>query len=147
MTIADEKVVTIEYTLETAEHDVIETSRTSGPITFRMGDHRLLPGLAAILHDMEVGQTRRGTIPPGQLVPVDRAPQRHVSRQEFPQNVEPGPGDRFEAHDAAGKPVTFEVVEVDDDAVVVRVLHPLHDQEVLYEVTVVAAKDAPSAPA
>lgn len=140
MTIPDEQVVTIDYTLKNARDQVLESSQESGPLTFRLDDRRLLPGLAEVLHDMDVGETKRGTIPPGRLVPVERTPKRRIPRGEFPEEAAPKPGDRFVARDPDGRPMALQVFDVEGSDVLVHVLHPLHDEPVRYEVTVVSAE-------
>jgi FKBP-type peptidyl-prolyl cis-trans isomerase 2 len=91
---------------------------------------------------MVVGESRSGSIPAGALVPIATTAARRVGRKEFPSDATPKLGDRFGAKDLEGKPVTFEVTEVTADAVVVHLLHPLHDVEVQYEVKVLAARRA-----
>ncbi|MFN3201508.1 MAG: peptidylprolyl isomerase [Bradymonadia bacterium] len=142
MQIADGMVVTIEYTLKDDKGEVVESSQDRGAISFRMGDSRMLPGLAKAIHGMEVGQTREGKIPPGQLVPAEMTDTREVLLAEFPEGIDPKMGDRFQAKDLEGRPVMFEVFERSDEAVKVRLLHILHDVEVSYTVKVLAARKA-----
>lgn len=140
MEIHEGLVVTIEYTLRDARGEVLETSADRGPVTFKLGSDRMLPGLARALDGMKVGETRRGVIPPGQLVPREMTATRQVGLTEFPKGVEPDVGDRFKARGPDGQPVLFEVVERSGDTVTVQLLHALHETEVHYEVTVLAAR-------
>lgn len=135
-------VVTIEYTLRNAAGKTLESSAERGPVTFVMGSQRMLPGLSAAIEGMVVGESRSGTIPPGALVPIATTAARRVGRNEFPSGAKPKVGDRFGAKDLDGNPVTFQVTEVTDEAVVVHLLHPLHDEKVNYEVKVLAARRA-----
>ncbi len=140
MVIADGQVVTIEYTLKDAEGTVLESSAERGPVTFRLGQDRMLPGLANAIQGMTVGETREGIIPPGELVPREFTSKRDVPRTEFPSGVAPSIGDRFQAKGMDGGPVIFEVVELSDEIITVQLLHGLHEKEVHYEVTVLAAR-------
>lgn len=140
MQIAPGLVVTIEYTLANAAGEVLEASKDRGPVTFTLGSDRMLPGLAAALEGMTVGETRKGVIPPGQLVPRELTSSRKVRLDEFPKGLDPKLGDRFQAKDEHGQPVLFEVTARDDESVTVQLLHILHDTEVHYEVTVLAAR-------
>ncbi|MCA9543795.1 MAG: FKBP-type peptidyl-prolyl cis-trans isomerase [Myxococcales bacterium] len=140
MKIGNGQVVTIEYTLKDSDGSVLETSKDKGAITFVLGSERMLPGLAKAMEGMAVGETRTGTIPPGQLVPISATGTRRVGFNEFPQGTRPGLGDRFQARGVDGQALQFEVTEVQDDAVVVHLLHPLHDHEIFYEVSVLAAR-------
>jgi len=140
MRIQEGQIVTIEYTLRGADGGVLESSRDRGSITFKLGSQRMLPGLAAAMEGMQVGETRKGVIPAGKLVPRDAAPTSKVLFSEFPDGVRPAVGDRFQAKGPEGNPVIFEVNEGHDDGVTVLLLHPLHDTEVSYEVEVLAAR-------
>ena len=140
MKIGNGQVVTIEFTLKDGDGSVLESSKDSGAITFVMGADRMLPRLSKAMEGMAVGETRTGTIPPGQLVPIETTGTRRVPFNEFPAGTRPGLGDRFQAKGANGGALQFEVTEVQDDAVIVHLLHPLHDHEIFYEVTVLAAR-------
>ncbi len=134
------RVVTIEYTLRDAADNVLESSADRGPVTFKLGSDRMLPGLEKAIDGMQVGETRTGVIPAGQLVPRESTSTRDVPTNEFPEGIDPKVGDRFQAKGVDGQPVIFEVIEQTDTAVKVRLLHPLHDTEVHYEVKVLAAR-------
>ena len=140
MQIQDGQVVTIEYTLKDPEGNVLESSAERGPVTFKLGSDRMLPGVARAIEGMTVGESREGVIPAGQLVPREFTTSRTVRLDEFPEGVEPQVGDRFQAKGDGGQPVLFEVNERTEDSVSVQLLHILHDQPVHYEVTVLAAR-------
>ncbi len=140
MQIADGQVVTIEYVLKDQDGNVVESSAERGPVTFKLGSDRMLPGIANAIEGMEIGETRTGTIAPGELIPKESCRTQRVLLTEFPEGVSPGMGDRFSAKDEAGHPVVFEVFEKDDESVTVYLLHPLHEKALDYEVKVLAAR-------
>ena len=140
MQIAEGQIVTIEYTLRNADGEVLEASAERGPVTFKLGSDRMLPGLAKVVDGMSVGESRAGVIPPGELVPREFTASRDVPRSEFPEGLDPKVGDRFKAKDLDGQPVLFEVTKTTDEHVIVQLLHILHDVEVHYEVKVLAAR-------
>ncbi len=133
--------VTLDFTLTEPSGKVIETTAGAEPITFQFGSRSILPGLATAIEGMKVGETRKGTIPPGQLVPREFCGKRHVPRKELPAGASPKVGDKFAAKDIGhAQPVNLEVVATDDDGIDVILLHPLNEVEIGYEVTVVAAR-------
>jgi len=148
MELTDGLVVTIELTLWDQDGEVIESAEGAGAMTFRLGGDRILPGIAAVLTGMKVGETREGVIPPGELVPQSAAPRRRVLLTEFPEGTDTTVGARFQAKAPNGQPVQFEIIERSDDAVVACMLHPLHDHEVKYMVKAIAARrpDVPPPP-
>ncbi|MCB9545686.1 MAG: FKBP-type peptidyl-prolyl cis-trans isomerase [Myxococcales bacterium] len=141
MQIEDGQVVTIEYVLKDVAGKVLESSSEGGAISFRFGVDRMLPGLARAMVGMAVGETRTGVIPPGELVPAASTAYRVVQASEFPAGTKMAVGDRFGARGPDGRPLQFEVSEIQaDGAARVHLLHALHDVEVHYEVKVVAAR-------
>ncbi len=140
MQISDGQVVTIEYTLKDADGVLVESSEGRGPITFKLGSDRMLPGVAKAIEGMTVGESRSGVIPPGELLPREVTRTRQIPTGEFPEGLDPKPGDRFQAKDENGQPVIFEVTERSESSVTVQLLHVLHDKEVHYEVKVLAAR-------
>lgn len=142
MQIANGHIVTIDFTLRNPAGKEIESTKQGGPITFTLGKDRMLPGLAKVIEGMTVGETREGTIPPGELVPRDATGTRVVPKNEFPGGALPEKGARFQAKGPNGQPLIFEVISKTDASCTVQLLHPLHDVEVQYTVTVVAARRA-----
>lgn len=140
MEIADGLVVTIEYTLRDGRGEVLETSTGRGPVSFKMGSSKLLPGLARAMQGLRVGESRTGIIPAGQLVPAEMTATRRVGLDEFPEGVNPDVGQRFRARAEDGQPLMFEVTERDAQGITVRLLHALHEVDVHYEVRVLAAR-------
>lgn len=137
MEIAEGLIVTLDFTLTDPSGKVIETTEGSEPITFQFGGRHILPGLASAIEGLKVGETRQGKIPAGQLVPRDAMGKRRVLRTELPPGAAPKVGDRFAAKDAGhAQPVQLEVVGTDDSGIDVLLLHPLHDVEVGYDVSV-----------
>lgn len=142
MQIANGHIVTIEFTLKDGAGKVLESTEANGPITFTLGKDRMLPGLAKAIEGMTVNETREGTIAPGELVPQSATGNRVVQKGEFPGGQLPDVGARFQAKGANGQPINFEVIAKTDENCTVQLLHPLHDVEVHYSVTVTAARRA-----
>ena len=76
MQISDGQVVTIEYTLKDADGVLVESSEGRGPITFKLGSDRMLPGVAKAIEGMTVGESRsvdagRALAPGGDAHPAD----------------------------------------------------------------------------
>ncbi len=140
MEISDGLVVTIEYSLRSAEGLLLESSEEQGPLTFKMGSERILPGLAKAMKGMRVGEQREGLIPPGELVPREFTSSRVVPLEEFPDGMSPALGDRFQAKGQDSKPVLFEVIQCDEGSVTVQLLHVYHEKELHYSIKVLAAR-------
>ena len=146
MKIAEGTVVTLAYDITSAAGEIIESSDISGPITFMAGSSGLIKGLDAKLVGMDEGQDQTFTFQPEEAFgTLADAPTRTMPRSELPEGaVEPGAA--FEATVGNGQTIKLVVHEVaSDDAVVVKLLHPLADQEIGMSVKVLGVRAATSA--
>ena len=146
MKIAEGTVVTLAYDITSSSGEIIETSDISGPVTFMAGNSGLIKGLDARLVGMEEGQDETFTFKPEEAFgTLANAPTKTLARRELPEgNLEPGIA--FEATVGGGQTIKLVVHEVQgDDAVVVKLVHPLADQEIGISVKVLAVRVATAA--
>ena len=128
MTIAENKVVTLEFTVKNAETgEVIETSVDSEPLVYLHGFNNLVPGLESELTGKVVGDSYDVTVSPEEGYGVrDESLVQEVPMEAFQgiDNVQVGMA--FTADGAEG-PVVVEVTAVEGDVVTVDATHPLAD--------------------
>lgn len=127
--------VRIKVLLEVEGGDVIEQSA----VEYFQGAGTMLPGLEEVLEGLAVGAKRDGTIPPERA--FGAAQHQHpkvIPRSEFPAEVELAPGAEFAAKGANGQDVLLRVEEIGDGQVHAKLLHPLHDKTIRYEVEVLS---------
>ena len=137
MEISEGLFVTLDFTLTDPSGKILESTAGKEPISFVFGSRNILPGLAKVLGGMKAGESKKGTIAAGQLVPRELGAKRQVARPELPPGAQPKVGDRFAAKDVGhAQPVQLEVTAVSPQGVDVVLLHPLNDVEVAYDVTV-----------
>lgn len=146
MKVAPGTVVTLSYDITSESGEIIESSDISGPITFMAGSAGLIPGLDKRLEGMESGQEATFEFPPEEAFgrPED-GPTKDLPRTDFPKDAQLEPGLQFEANLAAGHSVKLEVVTANDEAVTVRVIHPLAGQSIGMSVKVVGVREATKA--
>lgn len=135
--------VELAYELRIKGGDVIESSDRSGPLRYVHGDGKMLPGLEKRLEGLSPGDESEGVIPAKEAFGNEAAlPIREMPRSAFPAGTDLKPGAVFQAKDPnSGAPVQFKVLTADAQAVRVRLLHPLADQDIAYKVTVLAVRD------
>ena len=146
MKIAEGTVVTLSYDITSASGEIIETSDISGPITFMAGSSGLIRGLDARLMGLDEGTEKTFTFKPEEAFgTIADAPTKTLARNELPEgDLEPGA--TFEANLGNGQTIKLVVHEVQgDDAVVVKLVHPLADQEIGMSVNVLGVREATSA--
>lgn len=141
MQVANDKVITIDYTLTDQEGEVLDSSKEQGPLTYLHGAGNIIPGLEAALEGKSAGDQLKVTIEPEEAYGLrDDALVQAIPRANFPDDdIEIGMRFRAEGH---GGSRIFTVVEVNDDEVTVDANHPLAGQKLSFDVTVVKVRDA-----
>lgn len=142
MTIAKDKVVSIEYTLTDDQNEVLDSSEGMGPLEYLHGHNNLIPGLEKELEGKKAGDTLKASIAPAdaygeylnELVV-------EVERSQFPDDVEITVGMQFEAGSPEGSRVVT-VTEIKDNKVTVDANHPLAGETLNFDVKVMSVRDA-----
>jgi FKBP-type peptidyl-prolyl cis-trans isomerase SlyD len=144
-TIADGKVVTLDYVLRDDEGTELDSSASGEPLCYLHGAGNVLPGLEAGLVGHALGDHLEIVVDPeegfGEHDP--RGIQR-VSRDTFPPDTPLRVGLEFEAEGPDGDAILGRVLEVSDDEVTIDLNHPLAGVTLCFDVTVAAVRDATS---
>src|SRR4051812_1510585 len=144
MQIANQSVVTIDYTLTDEEGEVLDTSQGQEPLVYIQGTESIIPGLEEALLGKSAGDSLKVTIAPAQGY-GDRDEQlvQEVPRERFPASGEITVGMRFHAQGTGGSHVVT-VVGVDDKNVTVDANHPLAGVTLSFDVKVLEVREATS---
>lgn len=142
MQIANNSVVSIQYTLKNSEGTIIDQSAEGSPLTYLHGHRNIIPGLENALLDKSIGDALDVSIEPEQAYgTVNPALIQEVPKEHF-QGVDAlEVGMRFQASTEQG-PVPVVVTQVADDVVTVDGNHPLAGQTLNFSVTVEAIREA-----
>jgi FKBP-type peptidyl-prolyl cis-trans isomerase SlyD len=139
-------VVTLSYDITSESGEIIESSDISGPVSFIAGKSGMIPGLDRRLIGMAAGDESTFEFPPEEAFGrVEDAPERQVSRKEFPADAKLEPGSQFEAGVGAGQTIQLRVVRSDDEHVTVKMIHPLAGQKIGMSVKIVGVREATAA--
>ncbi|MEE9384136.1 MAG: FKBP-type peptidyl-prolyl cis-trans isomerase [Nannocystaceae bacterium] len=142
MKIASGTVVTLSFDISTSSGEIVESSSISGPITFLHGRGGLLPGLDRRLEGMRAGDAGTFELQPTDAFgEVDDAPIKTIPRGELPDGAV-AVGGAFEAKMPGGQSVTLNVIEVGEQDVKARIVHPLAGQVIGVSVKVMAVREA-----
>ncbi|MEU0539446.1 peptidylprolyl isomerase [Nocardia sp. NPDC005978] len=143
MSIAANKVVSIEYTLTDDEGEVIDTSVGDAPLEYLHGAENIVPGLERALEGKASGDEVKVVVEPedgygeylAELVStVDRSAIEGVDEIEV--------GMELAAESPDGEMEILTVREVAGDEVTLDANHPLAGQRLTFEVRVVDIRDA-----
>ncbi len=137
-------VVRLDCELKVKGGDVIESSKKSGPIEYKHGSGQILKGLEAQLEGLGVGDSKEGTIPAAEAFGTEAdQPKMAIPKANFPKDAKIEKGNRFEAKGPKGTPITLEVVELEDDQIIARAVHPLAGKDIEFKVKVLAIRPPP----
>jgi FKBP-type peptidyl-prolyl cis-trans isomerase SlyD len=142
MKVKQDHVVRIDCELRVRGGEVIESSQKTGPVEYKHGSGKLLRALEAKLDEMGVGEEKSGTIKADETLD-ELSSELTVSRREFPADAKLEVGAKFEAKGPAGTPVNLEVVKVDEERVIARVIHPLAGRDLEFKVKVLSVRPPP----
>jgi FKBP-type peptidyl-prolyl cis-trans isomerase SlyD len=141
MQIADQRVVTIDYTLTDERGEVLDSSNGEEPLTYIHGTGNIVPGLETALMGKSAGDSVKITIPAADgYGERDEELVQDVPRDRFPgEDIEVGM--RFHAQGSEGSQVVT-VVAVDDSKVTVDGNHPLAGMNLAFDVKVLEVREA-----
>ncbi|HAW92868.1 MULTISPECIES: FKBP-type peptidyl-prolyl cis-trans isomerase [unclassified Arsukibacterium] len=142
MTISQDKVVAMHYTVTDPEGNKLDSSADGEPLVFLFGHGALIPGLEQALAGKTVGDSFTATI-----APADAYGERHdqlvqsVPKTMF-EGMEVAPGMRFRAAGPDGREQSVIILDVTEEEVVVDGNHPLSGIELKFDVEVLKVRDA-----
>lgn len=115
---------------------VFDQSKEDAPLQFTLGKQQLIPGFELAVIDMEVGETKKITIP------AKEAYGEHledsvveVTRSKLPDNLEPQIGQRLEVQDKDGNPLTVTITNLTKNTVTLDANHQLAGKDLTFEIT------------
>ncbi len=142
MTIAENKVVTLHYTLTDDEGTVIDQS-DDGSFLYLHGASNIIPGLENALTGKASGDELKVTVPPEEgYGERDDARLESVPREMFPADAEIEAGMQFHAEGPGGEMMTVTVAGVEGDTVKIDGNHPLAGVQLNFDVKVIDVRDA-----
>lgn len=142
MTISQDKVVAMHYTVTDHQGNELDSSAGGEPLVFLFGHGSLIPGLERALAGKTAGDKFTA-----QIAAADAYGERHDAlTQAVPKTMFDGMdvavGMRFRAAGPDGREQSVIVLEVTDDEVVVDGNHPLSGIDLKFDVEVLLVRDA-----
>jgi FKBP-type peptidyl-prolyl cis-trans isomerase SlyD len=142
MQIADQKAVTIHYTLKDEGGETLDTSRGRDPLNYLQGAGNIVPGLEKALAGKSAGETIRVTLAPEEAYGQrDEKEIRNVPLRKLSTDGKLAPGARVRVSTADGFQLGI-VKAIKGDYATVDLNHPLAGMRLDFEVEVMAVRDA-----
>jgi FKBP-type peptidyl-prolyl cis-trans isomerase 2 len=147
MKVANGVEVRLEYELRVSGGDIIETSAHRGPLTYRHGDGRMLPGLERRLDGMSAGEVRTGVVPALEAFGDESSlPTKDLPRSSFPSEAVLKVDCLFVAKGPDGAPVNLKILTISNQVVQVRLVHPLAGKDLEFRVKILDVRSPGTAP-
>lgn len=145
MTIAENKVATIHYTLKNDKGVLIESSVGGEPLSYIHGIGNLIPGLESVLTGKKSGDKVSVTVAPADAYgEIDENLVEEVPRAEFEDEADLEVGKEFQYDDEDGNIYHVRISKIVDDTVTVDGNHPLAGMTLNFDVEVVNVREASS---
>jgi FKBP-type peptidyl-prolyl cis-trans isomerase SlyD len=142
MHVANNRVVSIAYTLKDDDDNIIDQS-SDGSFCYLHGASNIIPGLEVALTGKVTGDELSVTIPPEQGYGVrDDERVQAVPRNMFPAEHDIEPGMQFHTQGPDGQELVVTVAKVEQDLVTVDGNHPLAGVRLNFDVTVMDIREA-----
>jgi FKBP-type peptidyl-prolyl cis-trans isomerase SlyD len=142
MQIADQKAVTIHYTLKDDAGNVVDSSREREPLSYLHGTGNIVAGLEKALGGKGVGDTIQVTLSPEEAYGVrDEKNVRNVPLRKISVDGKLVPGARCQIQTRDGAQMAL-VTAVRGDYATVDLNHPLAGMRLSFDVEVTAIRDA-----
>jgi FKBP-type peptidyl-prolyl cis-trans isomerase SlyD len=145
MSLAQNKVVTFNYTLKDDEGNILDSSGNATPFSFLSGNGQILPKLEEALDGMLLGTKKNVKINAADAYgEYNEGAVQQVNRSNFPQDAELQPGMQFVANSPEGNQMPFIIAEVKNDDITIDFNHPLAGKNLEFDVELLDIRDATS---
>lgn len=141
LTVKDDIVVCLDYTLRLDDGEVLDTSNDRDPLEFLQGHGQIIPGLEQALYGMAVGDEKQVTVAPSEgYGETDPEALQMVPRDVFPSDLELTEGLQLSMRDEAGQVLQAFVAEVRPDGVLLDFNHPLAGETLFFDVRIASLR-------
>ena len=142
LTVENNIVVTLEYTLK-VDDEVIEDTQETEPIQFLQGTGQVLPALEGQLYGMAVGDKKELVLTPEEgYGMIDEDAIADYDRSEFPKEIPLQPGVELELKDQDEEVHYARIVAVDDNNVRLDFNPPLAGKSLHFSIRIVSLRTA-----
>jgi FKBP-type peptidyl-prolyl cis-trans isomerase SlyD len=143
MQIAENHVVSMNYTLKDEKGNVLDTSEGKEPLDFLYGKGMIIPGLEKALEGKEKGASLKVTVEPEEgYGTYNEQAIGEVSKDNFQEGMEPKVGMQVQAQDPNGNVQIFTITEIKDETVMLDGNHPLAGQTLYFDVDIADVREA-----
>ena len=134
----DSDTVKVHYTGILADGTTFDTSVSSEPLEFTLGQGQMIPGFEQAIIGMQVGETKTFTIPTDQAYGLYRDDMIfEVARDELPADIDPRVGMQLQMNQGDGGIMIVTITDVSETTIKIDANHPLAGQDLTFDIELV----------
>lgn len=128
--------VKIHYKGKFDDGSVFDSSEGRDPLEFEIGSGNIITGVEEAVVGMQPEETKEAKIPPEKGYGEYRDDMViEVEKTQFPEHIDPEPGQQLELQQPDGQKVTVTVTNIGDEKVTLDANHPLAGKDLKFEIT------------
>jgi peptidylprolyl isomerase len=133
--------VQVHYTGTLNDGTVFDSSEGREPLQFTAGEHSMIAGFEKAVYGMEVGQTKKVTIPANEAYGQHREDMiLEVGRDRLPPGMNPQVGEQLQMRDQSGGARIVTVTRLSEGSITLDANHPLAGKDLTFEIKLVEVK-------
>jgi len=130
--------VQVHYTGKLKDGTVFDTSQDREPLSFTIGEQRVIPGFENAVVGMEPGDTKTEELAPEQAYGEHREDMvMELDRDQLPDNLDPKVGQQLQLRMQNGQEVPVVITELGEESVTIDANHPLAGKDLVFEIELV----------
>lgn len=130
--------VHIHYTGRLEDGTVFDTSQDREPLSFTLGEGRVIPGFEQAVAGMEPGESKVAEISSDEAYGPRRPEmEMNVPRSQLPDGLEPEVGQQLQMQTAEGQAFPVRVTAASADTVQIDANHPLAGKDLTFDIQLV----------
>ncbi len=130
--------VQVHYTGKLEDGTVFDTSEDGEPLSFTIGENRVIPGFEEAVSGMEPGDSKTTEVDPEQAYGEHRDDMvMEMERDQIPDDVDPEVGQQLQLRLENGQTVPVLITALGEDTVTIDANHPLAGRTLLFEIELV----------
>jgi peptidylprolyl isomerase len=130
--------VQVNYTGKLSDGTVFDSSKEVGPLEFKLGGGKVIPGFEKAVLGMKVGEKKTITIPSSEAYgPVQDDLVMEIPRDQLSKDLVPAVGQHLQSTSSQGQTIVVTVIKVTDTAITVDANSPLAGKDLTFELELV----------
>lgn len=130
--------VQVHYTGKLEDGTVFDTSEDGEPLSFTIGENRVIPGFEEAVTGMEPGDSKTTEVDPEQAYGEHRDDMvMEMERDQIPDDVDPEVGQQLQLRLENGQTVPVLITALGEDTVTIDANHPLAGRTLLFDIELV----------